>query len=366
VRFGFLSLALVVALVGCGGSAFVDTHASPEARQAATSIVSYRAFGDSITFGLTLADPGTQSYPPLVAAQMNVADFANYGIPTEEACDIANMEIAAHQVSPTLTMRPFYSVLVGANDLRQDNVVEHEATYTACLQAILSWLAVPREYKVLAGDSGMKRTGAGDIQVADGWKIWLTHSQGASVSFTITTTKPGPIYAWPRLNDAVRAEYTYLLDGVRVGGFSSSDLPPVATKKGTTRSLGFLRIKDVPAGTHTITFVQMSADGKGAGIVGVGAPRGEIKGVLPTVLAGTLTLEYYKTTPGICAPSEPLCLSYIQKIRNSVSLFRDDGLNVKLFDTRKYMLGTAAEMSDRVHPNAFGQEELSHSVEAVW
>jgi hypothetical protein len=148
VRFCFLSLALVVALVGCGGSAFVDTHASPEARQAATSIVSYRAFGDSITFGLTLADPGTQSYPPLVAAQMNVADFANYGIPTEEACDIANMEIAAHQVSPTLTMRPFYSVLVGANDLRQDNVVEHEATYAACLQAILSWLAVPREYKV--------------------------------------------------------------------------------------------------------------------------------------------------------------------------------------------------------------------------
>jgi hypothetical protein len=49
-----------------------------------------------------------------------------------------------------------------------------------------------------------------------------------------------------------------------------------------------------------------------------------------------------------------------------VNLFAADGLNVRLFDTRKYMFGTAVEMNDGVHPNEFGQYELSFSVEASW
>ena len=366
LRIRILSIALAATLAGCGGRAFVDAAADSEARQAAAATVQYRAFGDSITYGLTLANPKTQAYPPLVAAHEHIADFANYGIPTVEACDVANLEIAPNQISPTLATRSHYSVLVGTNDLRQDNVEEHETAYTECLRAVLSWLAVPREYKVLAGDDGMRGTGAGALQNSDGWRVWLTRALGASVSFTITTAKPGPIYAWPRLNDASRAEYVYLLDGVRIGEFSWQDIPPIATKKGTTRSLGFLRIKNVPAGTHTVTFTQVSATGEAVGIVGVGAPRGNTEGVLPTVLAGTIPYQYYKSTPGICAPNEPLCLSYIQIIRKSVSLFQDDGLKVKLFDTRQYMFGTASEMNTRSHPNAFGQEELSHAVEAVW
>jgi len=59
-------------------------------------------------------------------------------------------------------------------------------------------------------------------------------------------------------------------------------------------------------------------------------------------------------------------LEYIQDIEASVNLFSGDGLDVRLFDTRQYMFGTASEMNDSLHPDALGQVELSHSVEASW
>jgi hypothetical protein len=85
---------------------------------------------------------------------------------------------------------------------------------------------------------------------------------------------------------------------------------------------------------------------------------------MPTVLAGTITYQY---NDGRCTASadEP-CLEYTQDIEADVNLFLADGLDIRLFDTRKYMFGTAAEMDDSLHPSALGQIHLSHAVEAVW
>ena len=58
--------------------------------------------------------------------------------------------------------------------------------------------------------------------------------------------------------------------------------------------------------------------------------------------------------------------TYIDDIVADVNLLAADGLNVRLFDTRAFMFGTPLEMNDPVHPNEYGQFELSHAVEAVW
>jgi lysophospholipase L1-like esterase len=82
------------------------------------------------------------------------------------------------------------------------------------------------------------------------------------------------------------------------------------------------------------------------------------------VLAGTVPYQY---KDGQCTfLSDEPCLAYTQEIEADVSLFAGDGLDVRLFDTHKYMYATAKEMSDALHPNALGQVELSHAVEAVW
>jgi hypothetical protein len=64
--------------------------------------------------------------------------------------------------------------------------------------------------------------------------------------------------------------------------------------------------------------------------------------------------------------SDCTCSQRFPKIKSDAALLAGDGLDVRIFDTRQYMFGTASEMNDALHPNAFGQVELSHSVEAVW
>jgi hypothetical protein len=85
---------------------------------------------------------------------------------------------------------------------------------------------------------------------------------------------------------------------------------------------------------------------------------------MPTVLVGTLPYQY-GTGQCTVASDEP-CLNYTQDVEADINIFLADGLDLRLFDTRKYMFATAAEMDDHYHPNVFGQTELSHAVEAVW
>jgi lysophospholipase L1-like esterase len=85
------------------------------------------------------------------------------------------------------------------------------------------------------------------------------------------------------------------------------------------------------------------------------------------VFAGTVPYQYPGPSGGPCTATayEP-CQDYTQDIETDINLFTGDGLDIRLFDTRIYMHGTSAEMSDTLHPNALGQMELSQAVEAVW
>jgi hypothetical protein len=70
--------------------------------------------------------------------------------------------------------------------------------------------------------------------------------------------------------------------------------------------------------------------------------------------------------PAKSGDSSGICQNYILDTEADVTIFSNDGLDVRLFDTRKYMFGSSLEMDDWVHPNELGQFELSHSVEASW
>lgn len=141
----------------------------------------------------------------------------------------------------------------------------------ACGAASRAWLALPAEYKTLAGSSGFVADGPGALDTADGWNAWTTQGEGSLMSFTITTAQAGDIYAWPLMDDASSATYSYALDGVITGMASVQPSQHMATQNGTTRSLGFLHWENVPAGTHTITFTQTSSGTSGVSVVGIGS-----------------------------------------------------------------------------------------------
>jgi len=329
----------------------------------ATSEAQYRAYGDSITAGATLSS-SEKPYPAFVAEFKNVT-YANNAISSDQACDIPIRQIFPNEDFPTLATHPTYTILIGTNDVSQKEIGSYEAVFMLCQQAAISWLAVPTEYKVLATGSGVTTTGTGAIDGSNNWNAWTTGELGSTVSFTITTGQAGPIYAWPRIIDGNPGTYTYSLDGVVVGSSTTQTTPSIATKNGSSNSLGFLRLPSVPAGTHVVTFTQTSSGANGLSVVGIGTPTKRTTDLLPTVLVGTIP---YQEPPSPCASgsSNSPCQAYIQDIEIDVNLFAADGLNVRLFDTRKYMFGTAAEMNDVAHPNEFGQYELSHAVEASW
>ena len=354
----FASLLVLGALAGCNSdSSFVPVVPTAQAQ--------YRAYGDSITHGYFLSDPLHQAYPTLVAEFENVT-FANNAIDGDEACDIPTRQLFPNNDSPTLETHPTYSVLIGTNDVDRPDDLAYEPIFALCHRATVSWVAVPAEYKVLAGGSGASTTGRGSLDTANNWNAWTTAGQGSSVSFKITTSSKGPIYAWPLIDDNSDGTYTYALDGTVIGSSQMRTTPKLATKNGSTQSLGFIRIDKVAAGTHVVTFTQTSAGSDGISIVGIGTPAGTASGTLPTVLAGTIPYQNRPSGKYKCVPGEPVCLAFIKDIEDNVAMFTADGLDLKIFDTRKYMHGTPAEMADPLHPNALGQKEIGYSVEAAW
>jgi hypothetical protein len=289
--------------------------------------------------------------------------YADNALPSDQACDIPTRQIFPNNDFPTLATHPTYTILIGTNDVAVKGAGPYEAVFKLCHQAAISWLAIPTEYKVLSTGTGVATTGTGAIDSSDDWNAWTTGGLGSTISFTITTNQFGPIYAWPRIADNSLGTYTYSIDGVVVGSASTQITPHIATWNGSSNSLGFIRLPPVPAGTHVVTFTQTSVGANGLSVVGIGTPTRLAADQFPTVLAGIIPFQL----PGSpCDSSDGPCQAYIQDIEADVDLFSADGLNVRLFDTRKFMFGMPSEMNDLVHPNEFGHFELSHSVEAAW
>jgi lysophospholipase L1-like esterase len=326
----------------------------------------YQAFGDSITFGASLENPGIQAYPALVAAFEHVT-FANRAIGGDEACDITARQIFPAEVGRTVSFaRPIYSVLIGTNDVNVKGVGPYESVFMLCHQALITWLGVPLEHKVLSGGNGMATKGPGSADLSHHWNAWMTRGLGSSISFTIRTTQSGPIYAWPLIDDDNPSTYTYSLDGVLLGSANTQTEPKIATQNRTTRSMALLRFPAVPTGSHQVTFTQTSPGALGVAVVGVGAPAAPDDPNRPTVLIGTVPFQMRDGEKKYCYSSDLPCLAYIADIEADVKLLAEDGVDVRLFDTRRFMFGMPDEMYDGLHPNALGHLELSHSVEASW
>ena len=311
-----------------------------------TSIAQYRAYGDSITAGATLT--GSERPYPAFVAEYEAVTYVDNALSSDQACDVSARQVFPNEDSPTLAAHPRYTLLIGTNDVSVKGIGAYEKVFMLCHQADISWLAIPAEYKVLANGSGVTTAGIGAIDSSNNWNAWTTGELGATVSFTITTNLFGPIYAWPRIIDGNSGTYTYSIDGVVVGSGRTETTPRIATKNGTSSSLGFLRLPSVAAGTHVVTFTQTSAGEDGVSVVGIGSPTRRTGDVLPTVLVGTVPRQKLGSP---CNSSHGPCQKYIADIEADVDIFSSDGLNVRLFDTRKFMLGSPLEMDDPVHPN---------------
>jgi hypothetical protein len=353
-----LPLSLLVALMLSGCAVNVAPTSASQPVSSASS--SYHAYGDSITYGATLSSTSL-AFPSLIAADRKLT-LANYAIEGDQACDVPTQQIFPNNDDPTATASPLYTLLIGTNDLDDRGADGYFPVFNLCQQASIAWLALPVDLKVLATATGVVTSGPGAINPAHNWNSWATSTLNASITLPITLAAAGPIYAWMRIADNDPGSFTYAIDHNVLGTMNTAPEPYISTVNGTTESIGFLRLPEIAAGAHTVTFTQTTATGT-MQILAIGAPPAA-KRSLPTVIVGDPPNQE-ALAGGECVVYPANCAAYPPDIQANVALFAGDGLNVIYAENHIYMLATPSEMDDELHPNALGQSELRNAFEAV-
>ena len=325
----------------------------------------YQAFGDSITYGYML--PGVPSRYVNQFAGAYGFSLSNLGYPGSVACDLLPTQILNNNLGPTQSAAPLSSVMIGTNDVDFHWNQPYLPVFQTCHQAALAWLAVPREYKVLAGDAGAtvlsgawtSHPGIFDLSTYG----TLFNSSGAGTARFFVTSAGAPLYLWYLLGDNLSGSFTLAVDGVLTGTtYSTQPSNSIGSIIApNTASIGYALLRiPVSAGPHTLDVAVQSGS---VGILGAGtAASPGVASVHPTVLVSD-SPNQLASSPA--APAASLA-QYNQAIQQDIALLAADGLDLRVVPTENFMLGTAAEMADSVHPNALGDMHLTAAFESVF
>ena len=354
--------AITLILLFCNGCAFTGMLPVPTLPNLAhRSLAYYHAFGDSITYGYDLPDRLTQAYPVLISVASGLP-LHDYGLDADQACDVPARQLFSNADAPSLEQQGLYTLLISTNDVDHKGIGPYEAVFNLCHQAAISWMALPAEFKVLATASQVSTAGQVILDKTNNWNSLVTMAQNASVSFTFSRTIDGPVYIWHRIIDNNPGTFEYSLDKQVIGSGKTATNPDIFTLNGTNDSLALLRLPRVSSGPHTLTFRQTSEGSAGFAVTAIGLPPGEVQAGFPRVLVGTTPRQEPGAT---CSNSDNPCAVYIADITANVHLIAGDGLDVELFDSRKYTTGTGIDMVDSLHPNPLGHYEIARSVADV-
>jgi lysophospholipase L1-like esterase len=307
------------------------------------------SFGDSITVGYTLSP--NQAYPYLVASALNTP-LSNRAVSGDQACDIFPRQIYPHSVGYVLNANPVYSVMIGTNDVDVKGPGAYEANFNNCQSAVLTWLGTQPSDRLLPGNPSLNVTGGCENKPSSSVSgaILCAGNTSGSITTSDFITNGQPIYIWYGFGDdsPVSAAFTASMDATTPQSVVTHPMPAIATENGTHNSIGLLRLP-VAAGTHTITI--HTATG-GISILAIGTNRS----TRPVRLAIGDLPNQLLTNPGSSVANQ---LIYSADIQSNVNEAIADGIDARFVPDRTYMLGTAEEMNDQLHPNALGQQHLA-------
>lgn len=312
------------------------------------SAASYSAYGDSITYGYGVLPDLPYPYTLAMADGLTLLDHGQTG---DQACDTFQRLYPTRDEYAALAGRA-YSYMIGTNETYYKGTGAYEAVYNTCDQAVLSWLALSRPNKIIAGDAGLVTTG-GCSSTPDTSRFGTAYCQSAGAMTAILETAGSPIYIWYYIDDSAptAASLQISVDGGTTISLPTQLTPLIATLNGGSRSIALLRIP-LPAGTHAL---MMTAPSGNAGVLGVGTvPKSRSE--LSFVVAGDVPNQSQY-------PRAPVAtqVQYAADARTNVALLISDGLDIRFAETRLYMLGTPAEMSDQIHPNKLGHAHLQEA-----
>lgn len=317
-----------------------------------------KTHGDSITYG-TGASATQYAYGTNNGLLFNDLQTAltDRGIAGNMVADVANGDVFPLE-NPGNTPDTLHTLMIGTND-QGKGPTYGPAVYNPVMQAVISWLTVPRASKVFGQDAGCVQTSgtwANDNTYQTGIGIQST-TNGSVLTCTIRSYG-NPIYLWYRVIDGNGGTFTYALDGGTPVAAANSTSVAIATNNGTTQAVALARITGVSSGSHTITITVTSTTGVGniVGITAIGSPATAVAGGLPMIVSGII----YQQNDANSAETA-LFNGYAQ---SNAQTMISDGLPVVFSNVRAFINSTT-DMADNLHPNDSGHNKIRMAFESV-
>ena len=268
----------------------------------------YLAYGDSITWGYGLPDSAS-NYVNRIAAGGGFS-LANEALPGALACEILLFEVLPYGLGPAQASSPLSSLMAGTDDLDFHLGEPYEPLFRQCQQADLAWLAIPREYKIMAGDPGegvLSGAWTFDPGNADLTTFGtLFNSAGSGTARYTITTAGAPIYLWYLISDRLPGSFTLAIDGAPTGTtYSTQPTPWLQSLMAADLDTGFTLLRlPAAAGVHTLDITLQSGT---AGILAVGTPPSPgLASVHPTVLASDMVSQLTTSPPAAAGAARRL------------------------------------------------------------
>lgn len=301
---------------------------------------SYDVFGDAASTGSQFI-PIAETYPFIIGANMNmgptlytVNDFSHF-----ECDDVGSTTVTSifSNYNPDRQNNPLVTWLPNLSDPTfggSGGNAPHEASARACRLAGLTWMGIPRSYKVYGQSPGCVETGSGwsNSSIYGGGIAVTDSTNGDSLACTTTTTGR-PIYLWYQVNGNNGGTATWQLDSTTTGAIYTNGLNnnnftfPIDSTKFSVMGV---RIPVNSSGSHTITttLTSTTSSANTVTILGIGTPTEKaLTGGGPTVYATGQPYEYGDAQSAWTA-------AYDTDIRTDAHQLQADGLDTVFADVR--------------------------------
>lgn len=324
---------------------------------------SYYYVGDAQSAG-SQSMSASLAYPYLLGAQLNVGptpylldNFSSF------ECDVVHQAVFPN-INPNETHNPLITWLPSPSDPTYGGgliIPTHQAAADSCRRAGLTWMTIPRQYKVYGQNTACVKTGSWTNDSSYGGTYGVTsNTSGDNLTCTIDTTG-GPIYEWYQFRGANGGTFTWQLDSTTTGTASTNSggndfTFPISS---ASRGVGVIRIPASSSGSHTIsnTLTSTTSTSNTVTILGIGTvPPTTYNDGNPTVFMAGQTYEGGDTNSANTA-------IYNQDEKNDVFTLQGDGLSVNFVDVRNPICcNTTTDMQGGINVTkltALGQKHVA-------
>lgn len=259
--------------------------------------------------------------------------------------------------SPTVTAPPNLDTMtIGTNNANINGVSTlWESNFRLSHTAALIWLGLPSG-KTAGSTAATTGTCATDttFQFVTGEQCT---ANGSTLIFSSITTTGKPVYILYRVISSDAGTWTYNIDGTGAVAVATAPAINFTTSNGHTSTMGYIRIANVAAGSHSIVFTQTHSGTMS--VEAIASMQNLLYSALPHMIV--MDVPNQKDQNVLAATT-----AYSVDVATDVQLLANDGFNVVLAPVSTTLQATTAagDMFDALHPNDAGHIEMYESIRA--